>query len=1013
MDSYSVSSELDRGTFGVVHLVRRKRDGRVFVMKRMDLRKASQKRARYYYNEVQLLSKLHHPNIVTYVDSFHAEDHLCIVMEYYKDGNLGSLIDQQREQKETLSEEVVLTIFTQILFGVYFLHRKDIIHRDLKPKNIFINDTVVVVGDLGISKALESVNDFAKTFCGTPNYIAPELFLRQKYTKKVDVWSLGCILYEMVALRQAFGEQSSIQVLQRQILTNRYKRLPRGYSQDMCKLVDDLLQVSAKNRPTVGEVLQRPFIQATLNKYVGGLSNNMTYLQVENARKLGGELGITPIVDGKVGNGLAISFSGSESANSKPDSAGWGKNKFKGRSTSDSERMSTEDEPLLAAKKYILDETNDGAGCAVGGGSMRGSTRRRGGAVWPSLRAALLASIAALNVGINLGFAESAMAPMEWGSDPVFSCNGWVSSYGAHRCVWSYEGWASETFFFTAALLGTLISIKLTDWFGRRRMIYACTLLQLAGWCPLLVYDDRRMLVTIGRSVLGLSVGCVCVAAPAYFAEIAPEAHRGCYVALFPLQMMMGMLGASMMRFLFQKEVVVSFEMNQNNPPDFIHTVQWECQWRRVVIGAFIAAASLLVFLGCVPESPRWLKAQGQVWTAVHELQRLGNVIDSVALQRLGQTTPPLSPTTKSLRAGGKGSGNGFGSILCGRSAAMALMGLLALSGFLAPYDALSFHSPLETDLEPPAASAPASLPRLGVLCGILALIGTCLSAALADTVGRRALLLASLSAMALSAGVVSLLTSSWTAPLLPGYHFETGSSFAMTCAALYVFGYGLGLAAIPWVLAAEATSQRLRPCACAAAAFGFLLAESIGLQYHMLRESMLSITSSTIATSSSSSGQPFLPSSMESSVHNPYSSTDPLSQPDTLSQPKNAHHEPLSASSAWIAASFEMETGNLYLLRTIGSLIGLVAVALLAPELKGIELDQRNAERRKKNKMLRGGKGAGQGHNPASNKQPRLNWVNNSDAKAEAGLSPLDEYQVTRGDEEGGLRAPEPMWRT
>eukprot|EP00471_Norrisiella_sphaerica_P011725 CAMPEP_0184494822 /NCGR_PEP_ID=MMETSP0113_2-20130426/29654_1 /TAXON_ID=91329 /ORGANISM="Norrisiella sphaerica, Strain BC52" /LENGTH=1046 /DNA_ID=CAMNT_0026880725 /DNA_START=302 /DNA_END=3442 /DNA_ORIENTATION=+ len=1045
-------------------------------MKRMNLSRASQKRARYYYNEVQLLSKLHHPNIVTYVDSFHADDHLCIVMEFYKDGNLGSFIEQQRERKEALSEEVVMTIFTQILFGVYFLHKKDIIHRDLKPKNIFINDTVVVVGDLGISKALENVNDFAKTFCGTPNYIAPELFLRQKYTKKVDVWSLGCILYEMVALRQAFGEQTSIQNLQRQILNRRYNKIPAGYSKEIAQLVDDLLQVSAKKRPSIGEVLQRPIVKGALKRYVGGLSCNMTYLQVENARRLGVELGLVKgeekeesILSSSAGSGLRTSSTGS---NQEFESAlaerKWGKNRIRAQVSP------TEEDPLLSARKHILDEeslepaiieveenenhTLLGAGHGAGG-------RRRGDkrllALWPSLSSAILAASTSILLGLDLAFGMTALPSMEWGSRAVFACDEWLSWYGCSTCVFSYEGSICEWGFLGCTTVGILMAIKVCEWFGRHRILYTCTLVQIAAWTPLLFYQERVYAVG-ARVLIGLTSGLLLVATPCYLGEIAPASHRGHFVALYPLFLTFGFAAALATGELLQSQAVISMEMNVQNPPDFIHTIQWECQWRQVVFAIIVAAGVLMVGLGCVPESPRWLKAQGMVWTAVHELQRLGNIIDSVALNRLGQTSPIEPGTSQDGRIGEGGGGipaagsglanddsnsnknannskysgdisskvlyRGNAKKRAGSRTGLGIMALVALAQVTLP--CLLLLRP------PPCLTGPDSLfpsqPSLAAAVALAVLAsGIYLSSLLLDTTGRRGLLLTSLAGMsiiALGTGVLlsplgsSLLSPTSPTPLPSSHHSNTkpgtssatlrttaqalGSRWAKrlnapvvsTVAQLaFIFVHGLGLSTVPWVLAAEISSQRLRSSVCAAGALGFILAfaalNSLDPLYYIMTRN-----------------KPLPPNKIYQHLNSAPNSQEP---PPPGPFPFLFPYLPPS----WIA----------FLWMAILCLTGLISVRSFIPELTGMELDHRTWEEEKRqtgglgvdrvsefraksgNQLRRRGSSATptlQGSRAGSMRLARP-----LSQRAASAANPMDAYQITRADD-FGCGPPEPMWR-
>ena len=96
--------------------------------------------------------------------------------------------------------------------GIDYLHGKKILHRDLKPANVFLTSWFQLkIGDFGISKSLSETLDMASTMCGTPVYIAPEVFRGEPYDNKADIWSLGCILFELATLKLAFGGNNFFQ----------------------------------------------------------------------------------------------------------------------------------------------------------------------------------------------------------------------------------------------------------------------------------------------------------------------------------------------------------------------------------------------------------------------------------------------------------------------------------------------------------------------------------------------------------------------------------------------------------------------------------------------------------------------------------------------------------------------------------------------------------------------------------------------------------------------------------
>ena len=206
---YRTLSFLGRGSQGAVYIVRHERENQTYVLKRMHIMEPDMRRAALL--EAETLSRLQHPSVVGYRDTFVDDEHLCIVMEYADSGDLGSKIAQCRERP--FGEDQVLQWFVQLALALHHVHERGVLHRDLKTQNVFMSGVAqnVKLGDFGIAKDLgqhaEAV--LAETCVGTPYYMPPELFRGDSYGTKADVWALGCVLYELLTRRRAFQAQSA------------------------------------------------------------------------------------------------------------------------------------------------------------------------------------------------------------------------------------------------------------------------------------------------------------------------------------------------------------------------------------------------------------------------------------------------------------------------------------------------------------------------------------------------------------------------------------------------------------------------------------------------------------------------------------------------------------------------------------------------------------------------------------------------------------------------------------
>ncbi|GMF46925.1 unnamed protein product [Phytophthora fragariaefolia] len=267
---------IGRGSYGSAHLVRER--GRLqsrYVVKKIPMELLSAKEKDQSFREVELLAKLKHPNVVEYKENFELDNVLHIVMAYCDGGDLAGKIKEQQKIREQLvgpendsadprgyfSISQVLDWFVQMAMAIKYLHGQRVLHRDLKTSNVFLTtENVVKLGDFGIAKTLDSTLDQAKTVVGTPYYMSPEVCESKPYSYASDVWSLGCVMYEMLALRHAF-DAPNILTLILKIVQQDFAPVPSHYDKEVSGLLRMLLDKNPERRPSMEEIFAMPFIR--------------------------------------------------------------------------------------------------------------------------------------------------------------------------------------------------------------------------------------------------------------------------------------------------------------------------------------------------------------------------------------------------------------------------------------------------------------------------------------------------------------------------------------------------------------------------------------------------------------------------------------------------------------------------------------------------------------------------------------------------------------------------------
>ena len=261
INDFEIIKELGKGAFSTVSLVKRKQDNKIYALKCVQISKISIHERQNSLNEVRLLASINHKNIISYKESFYNEKNqtLNIILEYADDGDLQTKIISKKKSGSIFEEKTIWSIFIQMVKGLNELHKRKIIHRDLKSANIFLmKNGLCKLGDLNVAKVVE--NELLRTQTGTPYFASPEIWEDKPYNFKSDIWSIGCILYQMAALDMPFRGKNIKEVyynLKNIIIPS----LPEIYSEELMIMIKKLLKLEPEMRPSTQEILDDEIIK--------------------------------------------------------------------------------------------------------------------------------------------------------------------------------------------------------------------------------------------------------------------------------------------------------------------------------------------------------------------------------------------------------------------------------------------------------------------------------------------------------------------------------------------------------------------------------------------------------------------------------------------------------------------------------------------------------------------------------------------------------------------------------
>ncbi|NXY06334.1 STK36 kinase, partial [Pteruthius melanotis] len=272
MENYHILEMIGEGSFGRVYKGRRKHSAQVVALKFIPKVGRSEKELKNLQREIEIVRDLHHPNIIQMLDSFETAKEVVVVTDY-AEGELFQIL----EDDASLPEDQVQTIAAQLISALYYLHSHRILHRDMKPQNILLGkDGVVKLCDFGFARAMSIHTMVLTSIKGTPLYMSPELVEERPYDHTADLWSVGCILYELFVGTPPFYTNSIFQLVS--LIIKDPVKWPTTMSPVFKSFLQGLLMKDPHQRLSWPELLSHPFIagRVTVIDDTHGISNPFT-----------------------------------------------------------------------------------------------------------------------------------------------------------------------------------------------------------------------------------------------------------------------------------------------------------------------------------------------------------------------------------------------------------------------------------------------------------------------------------------------------------------------------------------------------------------------------------------------------------------------------------------------------------------------------------------------------------------------------------------------------------------
>ena len=240
---YKIIKIIGRGGCGIVYLAQKGNKDEYYALKKIPILTKEEKEN--YEKILNAILKINNEYIIKYYEYFIENDFLYIIMEYGGDSDLKKFIEKYNDKNELISEEIINEIILGICSGLKEIHKNKLIHRDLTPDNIFINENnKIKIGDFSVSRVLTTLKNYTKSQVGKLHYLAPEMVNKENYNYKVDIYALGCIIYELFTLNEYYETKfGNYQEINSDIYNSKWQYL-----------INFLLNSDYNNRPDIEDI---------------------------------------------------------------------------------------------------------------------------------------------------------------------------------------------------------------------------------------------------------------------------------------------------------------------------------------------------------------------------------------------------------------------------------------------------------------------------------------------------------------------------------------------------------------------------------------------------------------------------------------------------------------------------------------------------------------------------------------------------------------------------------------